>query len=123
MLLSVVTFVIIIGISVDLGGRMYALQRINDVAAEAARTGSQQVDVASAMRGRSPRVDPGNARSAAQAYIATAGYTGTVSVSGDVLHVTVTGTHTPVFLPAFGPVSLTGEAQARLVRAQNGEER
>ena len=123
MLTSVVAFVIIIGIAVDLGGRMYALQRVNDIAAEAARTGSQRVNVSDAMRGHSPNVDPAQAQAAAQSYIAAAGYSGAATVSGNTLRVTVTGTHTPVFLAAFGSAALTGEAEARLVRALNGVER
>lgn len=123
MLLSVVAFVAIVGISVDLGGRMYALQRVQDIAAEAARAGTQQVDQANAMRGRTPQVDPAKARTAALEYIAAAGYAGTATVtSGNVLRVSVQGTHTPMFLTA-ATATVSGEAEARLVRAQNGTER
>lgn len=123
LLLSVVAFLAIIGLSVDLGGRMYALQRVHDVAAEAARTGTQQVNVAAAVRGQSPSIDPARARAAALDYIRAAGFTGTASVSGQTLRVTVRGTHTPLFIPGAGTATVTGEAEARLVRAQNGAER
>lgn len=123
MLLSVVGFVLIIGLAVDLGGRMYALQRVNDIAVEAARTGTQQVTEADAMRGRTPSVDPGKAKAAALAYIHAAGYTGTATVSGETLRVTVSGNHQPIFLTAVPTRTLTGEAEARLIRAQNGTAR
>lgn len=125
LLLSVATFMLIIGISVDLGGRMYALQEVQAVAAEAARTGAQQATTSDAIRGRAPDIDPAKATAAAHAYITSAGFTGTATVTGDQLHVRVTGTHTPTFLGAFGigSTTLTGTADARLVRALNGAER
>lgn len=126
MLLSVAAFILIVGVAVDLGGRLATLQRVNDVAAEAARTGAQQVTAADAMQGRTPAVDPARARTAALAYINAAGFSGSATVtSGSVLAVSVTGTYRPKFLGAagVGPITLTGTAEARLVRAQFGTER
>jgi len=126
MLLTVASFMLIVGLAVDLGGRMHTLQRLNDVAAEAARTGAQQVTAADAMRGHTPSIGGAQAKSAALAYVGAAGYAGTAAITRtDVLQVSVTGTHTPVFLGAAGvaPMQLTVTAEARLVRAQNGLER
>lgn len=124
-LVSVAAFMLIVGLSVDLGGRMYAIQHINDIAAEAARAGAQQVTAADAMRGRPVAVDPTRARTAALSYITTAGLTGTATLTGDTLHVSATGHHTPTFLGAFGigTVTITGTADARIARALNGTER
>ena len=125
MVLTVAAFTLIVGIAVDLGGRMFAVQRVHDVAAEAARTGAQQVDVGNAIRGHAPALDPGRATSAALTHIHAAGHTGTATVTNGQLQVTVTGSYTPVFLSAIGVGALpvTGTGEARLVRAQNGTER
>lgn len=126
MILSVATFTLILGVAVDLGGRLHTLQQVNDVAAEAARTGAQQVTSQDAMRGATPSVDGSRARAAAIAHVTGAGYTGSAHITaGNVLTVTVTGSYTPTFLGAagIGTTTLTGTAEARLVRAQFGTER
>lgn len=125
MALSVFAFMMIVGLAVDLGGQLHAVQRANDVAAEAARTGAQQADPGPAMRGQRPTLNPAQATTAALAHLHAAGYTGTATTSADHLHVTVTGHYTPLFLGSIGigDLNVTGHGQARLARAQNGAER
>ena len=66
-------------------------------------------------------------RQAALDYIAGAGMTGTATITagGTQLEIGVTATYTPVFLTAIGigPLQVTGNSTARLVRAQDGAER
>ena len=51
--LAVSSFVMIIlvGLTVDLGGQVHAKQSAHDIAAEAARTGGEQVQAAPAIKG------------------------------------------------------------------------
>ena len=125
MALTVVAFMLIVGLAVDLGGRLHAVQAVNDIAAEAARTGAQHPTTGQTMRGQTPTLEPAQATTAALAHIHATGHTGTATVQAGTLHVSVTGTYAPVFLTSIGigPLTVTGTGQARLVRAQNGTER
>lgn len=96
--------IIMIGLAVDGGGKTRALERADDIAAEAARTAGQAIDTAQAIQGGQKIIDPAAAVNAAQRYLTAAGVTGTVTVAADRTHVTVTVTvvyHT-VFLPLIG---------------------
>lgn len=115
--------IMLVGLAVDLGGQVHAQQRAHDIAAQAARTGGQQVQAAPAIEGRYLSVDTAAARAAAKQYLATAGVQGTVSISGvDTITVTVTDTYKPVVLRFLGDLTVTGEASARLVRSLGGTE-
>lgn len=126
--LIVAAFTLVVGISVDLVGQVAAKERANDVAAQAARIAGQQVDPDTTMAGTSTvRVNPARARTAALAYIADAGMTGTATVQagGTELRIDTTAVYRPVFLTALGigPFTITGTSTARLVRALDGSER
>ena len=125
MALTVVAFMLIVGLAVDLGGRLHAVQAVNDIAAEAARTGAQHPTTGQSMRGHNPTLDPAQATAAALAHIHASGHTGTAAIRTGTIHVTVTGSYQPIFLTSIGigPLSVTGTGEARLVRAQNGTER
>lgn len=115
--------IVLTGLAVDLGGQVYALQRVDDVAAQAARAGAEQVLGGPAVEGQAVQVDTGAAANAARSYLATAGVSGDVSVDGDdTLTVTTNATYPTKFLTIIGINSLrvTGHSTARLVRAQNG---
>lgn len=117
---------ILVGLAVDLGGQVHAQQQARDLAAQAARTGGQQVQAAPAIEGRYLNVDTAAARLAAKTYLAAAGIDGTVSITGgDTITVNVTDTYTPKFLSfiGIGDLTVTGEASARLVRSLGGTER
>lgn len=116
---------VLVGLAVDLGGQVHAKQRAHNIAAEAARTGGEQVQAAPAIEGRFVIVDAAAARSAAEQYLAAAGVTGTVSVSGgDTITVDVTDTYSPKFLGfiGIGDLTVTANASARIVRSLGGTE-
>jgi Flp pilus assembly protein TadG len=117
--------VILVGMVVDLGGKVHTQQRTRSAAAQAARTGAQEVQ-GSAVRGGDLRVDITAAKSAAQDYLRAAGVNGTVTViGGDTLVVRTTDTYNSKFLGIIGldAMQVTGEGSARLIRAEGGIER
>jgi Flp pilus assembly protein TadG len=123
--LASLVMMVLVGLAVDLGGQVHAQQRAHDLAAQAARTGGEQVQAAPAIQGRYARIDTAAARVAAQDYLDAAGVDGTVSVTGgDTIHVTVTDAYDPRFLPFLGITHLdvSGTASARLVRTLGGTE-
>ena len=125
MVTSSFVMMVLVGLAVDLGGQVHTQQRARDIAAQAARTGGQQVQAAPAIEGRYLNVDVSAARSAAEAYVSAAGIDGTVSISGgDTITVDVTDTYEPRFLALLGidHLNVTGTATARLVRSLGGTE-
>jgi hypothetical protein len=116
LLVIVVTFAVLtmIGLSVDGGGKIRALQRADNLAGEAARAAGQAIAGPEAIPGGAKVVDPAAATAAARNYLTAAGVTGTVTVSPDRRHITVTVTivyHT-VFLGLIGIGTLTATRQA-----------
>ena len=106
--------VILVGMTVDVGGKVHVQQQARSAAAQAARTGAQEVQGSTAIRGEELRVD-----------INAAGVEGTVTVvDGDTLIVRTTDTYDSKFLRIIGLDSMrvTGEASARLIRALGGTE-
>lgn len=125
--LAVSSFVmmILVGLAVDISGQVHAKQRAHNIAAEAARTGGEQVQAAPAIRGQYVAIEAVAARNAAEDYLAAAGVTGTVTViGGDTITVAVTDTYTPKFLSVIGigDLTVTSQASARLVRSIGGSE-
>ena len=118
--------IILAGMAVDLGGKVHAQQQARSAAAQAARTGAQEVQGSTAIRGEELRVDLNAAKAAAQDYLRAAGVEGTVTVvDGDTLIVRTTDTYDSKFLGIIGldSMNVTGEASARLIRAEGGIER
>lgn len=109
----------LIAVVVDAGGQIRAMQRADNIAAQAARAAAQAINLPQAVTGGTKEVDPVRAGAAAQTYLRAAGATGTVTISPDRQRVTVTATITyqPVMLGAFGrgPVTVPGRATAQLV--------
>ncbi|HEY9564851.1 MAG TPA: pilus assembly protein TadG-related protein [Nocardioides sp.] len=123
---ATLAMMILVGLAVDLGGQVHAQQRAHDVAAQAARTGGQQVQAVPAVEGRYVALDTAAARQAAEEYLAAAGVEGTVTVSGgNTLTVNVTDIYAPTFLSLIGvgDLKVTGDASARLIRTTGGVER
>ena len=114
-----------VGLVVDGAGKARTLTRADDVAAAAARSGAQAVDLGSVRAGDRIGVNPAVARAAARDYLAAAGMTGTVTTStgGQQLTVEATDTYHPVFLAAIGvgPMPVTGTATVDLSQVQSGE--
>jgi Flp pilus assembly protein TadG len=109
---------LLIAATVDGGGQIRAMQRADNIAAQAARAAGQAIDVAAVIGTGVKRIDPALARQAADRYLSAAGATGTTSVAADGQSVTVvaTVTYTPVLLSAFGrgPTQNRGRATAAL---------
>jgi Flp pilus assembly protein TadG len=122
----VIALIGIIGVAVDGGSKMRAVERADYIAGEAARAGGQAIDPAEAISGNAIVVDPQDAQAAAQAYLRSAGATGTVTVSGDgkTLNVTVTGSYDTKFLSAvgIGSLSVTGKGKATLLHGVTAPE-
>jgi hypothetical protein len=116
----------LVGMAVDVSGKVSARSHAYMIAAEAARTGGQQIAAGSAMDGDVIAVDPLVAADAARDYLAAAGVPGTVTITGGgtTLDVTTETTYEPRFLGAFGvgPLEVGGHAQARLARVLQGSE-
>ncbi|MBA3019658.1 pilus assembly protein [Propionicimonas sp.] len=110
-----VAFFMVIGLVVDGGGAIKATQEADQIAAQAARQAGQQLDATSLIQGaKDVKVDPASARVAAEKYIAAAGATGTVSVSGDKIRITVQTQYHPIFLSAVGIGSLSADGSAEI---------
>ena len=124
-IVAVVAILVVLGLVVDGGARIRALQHADDTAREAARAGGEALQAAPAIRGEAALGDTSAGRRAAQNYLAGAGVSGSVSVSGDRIVVNTTTTVDPIFLGLIGIGAGTahGHAEARIVRALNGVER
>jgi Flp pilus assembly protein TadG len=83
-------WIAMLGLVVVGGGRIRAFQRADNVAAEAARAAGSAIQASTAVQGGPKLVDAAKARTAALDYLRAAGATGTVTVSADQLHLTVT---------------------------------
>lgn len=118
--------IVLVGLGVDLGGRITALQHVRDVAAQAARAGGQQVAAPPVMDGHAFAADPAAAAGAARSYLAASDVTGTATVTGGgtQLAVTTEGWYEPIFLGVIGigPMRVSGNANVRLVRVIDGSE-
>ncbi|MGL5825269.1 MAG: pilus assembly protein TadG-related protein [Nocardioides sp.] len=122
---AALVMIILVGMTVDLGGKVHAQQRARSAAAQAARTGAQEVQGPAAVRGEDLRVDVAAARTAAVGYLRAAEVNGTVTLTGgDTLVVRTTDTYDPKFLTiiGLGAMRVTGQASARLIRVQGGVE-
>ena len=121
---AVVGLLVLVGLVVDGGTKVRALQRDDRLAAEAGRVGGQAIDVPAAITGEPPTVDARAAVNASQAYLRANGVTGTVSVgdAGRSLTVNVTTTTNTVFLGLVGVNTMTarGSAKVSLVRGITG---
>lgn len=113
-------FLAMIGLVVDGGGKIRALQRADNIAAEAARAAGQAINAGQAISGGAKVIDPGAAASAAQQYLnALDGVTGSVTtIDGTHLRVNVAVQWNPMLLDLFGgtrAASVRGQATATLV--------
>lgn len=93
-------FLAMIGLVVDGGAKVRALQRADNIAAEAARTAGQAIQAGQAIAGDDKRIDHAAAAAAVQAYLGSLdGVTGQLTVDDEQhLTVTVTVTYDPILL-------------------------
>jgi Flp pilus assembly protein TadG len=112
-----------VGLVVDAGGRVHALQQAHRAAAEAARAASEQLDPPAVVGGDAPKPDTAAAARAARSFLRAAGVAGDVRVSGSTVHVDTHVTYEPVFLSMLGmrTMTLSGDALARPVRGIDQE--
>lgn len=85
-----VALVMVAGMAYDGGQVIHAHNAARNDAEQAARAGAQRIDVTHLRLTNEPRLDPAEAESSALAYLAQVGSTGTVTVSGADITVTVT---------------------------------
>ncbi|RZU72680.1 putative Flp pilus-assembly TadE/G-like protein [Micromonospora kangleipakensis] len=113
---------VIIGLAYDGAGQLRSLQRADDLAAEAARSGGQMIDRARAIEGGPKEIDEASARTAVADYLAAARGVRGHEVSFPVvdgekqIQVRVRITYRRDLLGLFGfdnTVTVTGEATAR----------
>ncbi|MCK9895033.1 hypothetical protein [Frankia sp. AgB32] len=98
--------VLLAGLLTDAGRVLYANADASDLAGKAARVGAQQIEP-SALRAGEPMLDPEAAASAASAYLDHHRVSGTVTVTGDIVTVTVRTRVSYVLLAASGRTGAT----------------
>lgn len=110
------------GLVVDGGRKLDATQKAYAIAQEAARAGAGRVNTSAAYRSGTFKVDPSQAKAAAIAYIRSTPYSGSVSVSGNSIKVTVWVTEPTAVLSLIGIGSFRskGSAVASLVSGVTG---
>ena len=118
---------LIIGLAVDLSGKVNTMRLAGDVAAQAARVAGQQLDAdVYTSSGGDVEVAAARAKAAAINYAKASGMTATACIeSGTDLVVDVTADYEPVFLSAFGvgTQQVSASARVRVVKALEGKER
>lgn len=121
--LATMALMLAVGLVVDGGRKIHALQHADAIAQEAARAAGQAIQPALSVRGQAPRAENARAAAAARQYLHEAQVAGTVSVRGQLIEVTTTTSRPTVFLAAIGigTVSASGTAQVRLVRGLEQE--
>jgi Flp pilus assembly protein TadG len=111
----VVALLLVSGLVWDGGHALAAKVRAIGEAQEAARAGAQEIDLTAIRAGGALRLMPQQATTAAETYLASTGYNGAVSVTGNTVNVTVTISQPTSLLGLIGIDSLTvsGSAQAQ----------
>jgi Flp pilus assembly protein TadG len=128
-LMLVVLFVALIalaGIVIDGGAKLNQAENATAIAQEAARAGAGMVNQANAYSTGSFTVDQAQAIAAAEHYLSSAGYHGSVApVGAESIEVTVTVTGPTRVLSIIGIDSMTstGSATASLVTGVTGPQR
>ena len=122
MVASAIALVGIAGIGTDLPGQVHTKQHAQDVAAQAARVGAEQVG-GDVVTGTQASVNFVAARNAAKESLQAAGLDGSVSiVNGTTIEVTTSETYDTTFLGLLGisHLKVTGDASAQLIRTEGG---
>jgi Flp pilus assembly protein TadG len=118
-----VALIALAGIVIDGGAKLNQAENATAIAQEAARAGAGMVNQANAYSTGTFTVDQGQAIAAAQQYLASAGYHGSVTPVGtESIEVTVTVTAPTRVLSIIGidTMSSTGTATASLVTGVTG---
>jgi Flp pilus assembly protein TadG len=108
-----VALLAVVGLVIDGGRKLAESAGAYAIAQEAARAGAGIVDTSAAYQSGRYLVDPGLALTAARAYLARAGYRGSVSLDGaNRIRVSVTVTEPTVVLSLLGIDTMTARATA-----------
>jgi hypothetical protein len=122
--ITAVGLLVLIGLVVDGGAKVRAIEQADTVAAEAARAAGQAIALPGVMSGRQLAIDTPRARAAATAYLAAHDAAGTVTLDpgGRAITVTATITQPTVLLDLIGVREITahGAATAILQRGITG---
>ena len=108
----VVAILALAGLTLDGGLALASKVQANDEAQSAARAGAQAIDLAAYRATGVVHLSPATAVTDAQHYLAGIGATGTVSVAGDTVTVTVTAVRHTQLLQLVGITVLTVHGQA-----------
>ena len=112
LVVMVVAALVSIGLVVDGGAKIRAVEQATRVAAEAARAGAQEVDVATVQTSGTTALDPARARTAARAVLDAEGVDGEVHATRTTVTVDAAVTRHTVFLGMIGVNSVTGRGSA-----------
>ncbi len=112
LVVMVTALLVAVGLVVDGGAKLRAVQQATAVAGEAARAATQQVNVAQVQTAGTARLNAAAARRAVRETLAEAGVDGTVTVATGQVSVTATVTRPTVFLSLLGVGSVTGTGAA-----------
>jgi hypothetical protein len=118
-----VALLALFGLVIDGGRKLNQSASTYAIAQEAARAGAGIIDRSAAYRSGTFQVDEGQALATARAYLAGAGYAGSVSADGtQKIRVTVTVTGRTLVLSLIGidTMTSTGSAVASLVTGVTG---
>lgn len=120
--ISMMAFILCVGLGVDLSGHAAAQQHARSVANEAARAGGQYLILTP---GAQPVADVARAVRAADAYLGSSGLSGSVHADDRQLLVSVEGSYETLFLGMIGvgTLPLRGEAAATIVPVVAGGRR
>ena len=110
------------GLVLDGGLALAAKVRAIGEAQEAARAGAQEIDLTAYRADGTLRLVPQRASTAARNYLAAAGHTGTISVAGNTVNVTVSINQPTQLLGLvnIGSITVTGAGQAQPQRGISG---
>ena len=112
LVVMVVAVMVAIGLVIDGGAKIRAVEQATRVAAEAARAGAQEVDVTAVQTAGATALDPARARTAARAVLEAAGVQGEVHATQTRVTVDATVSRSTVFLGMIGVNSVTGHGSA-----------
>lgn len=112
--MSFVILLTLAGVIVDGGGKTQTMQQALTISQSAARAGTNSA-VGNSVSGDAFDLSTPMAVTAAQNYLTSAGVSGTVTVSGDTVTVTVRMVYEPKMLTFLGDLPVEATGTARLI--------
>jgi Flp pilus assembly protein TadG len=112
LVVMVSSLLVAVGLVVDGGAKLRAVQQATAVAGEAARAATQQVNVVGVQTAGTARLDVAAARRAARETLTDAGVEGSVTVDTGQVSVTATVSRPTIFLSLLGVGSVMGSGSA-----------